>query len=120
MNDSFQVINHDPNRASDASEKVYENIYCVGDICQTSRNEEKSVFPLRLCADVAASNIIKHAGGNPNYRKMPSSFPKVAFITLGTENGVMIMGDNVQMGKFVSDGKTGFQESQMKQYNGDV
>lgn len=40
-------------------EKVYANIFSLGDVCLTSVNEEKTIYPLKVCAEICAQNIIK-------------------------------------------------------------
>ena len=37
--------------------KVFDNIFCIGDVCLSSAHEEKTIFPLRQCSKICAHNI---------------------------------------------------------------
>jgi hypothetical protein len=43
---------------------VHQNIFSIGDVCLTSVNEEKTVYPLKVCAEICAENIKRMASGN--------------------------------------------------------
>ena len=78
--------------------KVYENIFCIGDACITPSNEEKTVYPLKQCARICADNIIAMASGGLKLKKIPKTFAGVYLISLGPNDGIMIINDMVKTG----------------------
>lgn len=77
---------------------MYENIYSVGDVCLTSVNEEKSIFPLKACLEICAANIIKAAQGNNLLDRIPTVFAGLYCISLGPDEGILIINDFVKVG----------------------
>ncbi len=78
--------------------KVYENIFSIGDVCLTSVNEEKSIYPLKVCLEVCAKNIIKVASGVNRLDRIPTVFAGLYVISLGPAEGILVFNDMVQVG----------------------
>lgn len=47
-------------------------MFSIGDICLTKVNEEKTVYPLKKCAEICAKNIIKLASGDNKLESIPN------------------------------------------------
>jgi len=45
-------------KRNQVSEKVFENIFCFGDVCLTSINEVKSIVSIILYIEIVAQNIL--------------------------------------------------------------
>ena len=71
--------------------KVYENIFCLGDACLTSANEEKSVTPLKQCVDICFNNILNIATTRGKLKSIPRVFPGLYSISLGPEEGIIVV-----------------------------
>jgi hypothetical protein len=78
---------------------VFENIFAVGDVCLTRADEEKAVFPLRICAGVASQNMLKIASGERRLNSIPNEFPTMFIVTLGPEMGIFILNQFVKVGR---------------------
>jgi hypothetical protein len=52
---SIEELDKDDNKP--IYSKIFENIYCFGDACLTHLDEEKSLYPIRQCAQIVAKNI---------------------------------------------------------------
>jgi hypothetical protein len=64
----------------------------------TSVNEEKSIYPLKVCSEVCATNLIKLASGNTRLNRIPTVFAGLFVISLGSEEGILVFNDFVQVG----------------------
>ena len=82
------------------------NIFSIGDCSLNRVNEEKTVVPARMCAEICALNI-KYLNEKNLYllKKIPDKFPCVYGLTLGTEKGMFILNDYVKVNKKASDWK---------------
>ncbi|CDW86381.1 pyridine nucleotide-disulphide oxidoreductase family protein [Stylonychia lemnae] len=101
---------------------VFENIFCIGDVAQTSLNEEKTVYPLKQCANICAQNIITLTDCNDSKKQLkalPPRFDGVYQISLGPEDGFMIINNFVITGKRQSITKESYQNLYMQKYRGD-
>lgn len=84
--------------------KVFDNIFAIGDCCLTKLNEEKTVLPARMCADICSKNIrLLTSGNKDNLKSLPRRFPCVYGITLGKENGILVINDYAKISKNAAD-----------------
>lgn len=68
-------------------------------------NEEKTIVPLKISAEICAMNILNMAKGLKKLQKIPDKFPLIATVSLGPETGIMILNGYVKMGEDVAQMK---------------
>jgi NADH dehydrogenase FAD-containing subunit len=111
----MQVTNVNPLRDKTnpiaGSTKIFSNIFAIGDCCLTRVNEEKTVLPAKLCADVAAENIKRLSLVNFKLKTNPKNFPCLYTISLGPLQGISIYNNYVKMNKGAAEKKIGISAS---------
>eukprot|EP00350_Pseudokeronopsis_sp_OXSARD2_P008133 CAMPEP_0170552598 /NCGR_PEP_ID=MMETSP0211-20121228/10475_1 /TAXON_ID=311385 /ORGANISM="Pseudokeronopsis sp., Strain OXSARD2" /LENGTH=157 /DNA_ID=CAMNT_0010860415 /DNA_START=843 /DNA_END=1313 /DNA_ORIENTATION=- len=99
--------------------KVFENIFCLGDACLTSANEEKSVTPLKQCVDICFNNILNVATSRGKLKSIPRVFPGLYSISLGPEEGIIVVNNYVHVGPKAALTKREIEENYMGSLKGD-
>mmetsp|Transcript_3303 Transcript_3303/g.2257 ORF Transcript_3303/g.2257 Transcript_3303/m.2257 type:complete len:155 (+) Transcript_3303:643-1107(+) len=110
VNRHMQVTNVNPllpgrDLSKTHTPRTLKNVFCVGDVCQTALNEEKSIYPLKEMASIAAHNIKALANGQQNLLALPEQMGRIYAITLGPENGMLIINDFVSVGRNAANTK---------------
>eukprot|EP00347_Sterkiella_histriomuscorum_P010740 403375101 len=106
-------------------QKTFQNIFCFGDAAQTSVNEEKTVFPLKICSEICAKNIRALSTDEPievqraNLKQIPERFDGIYQISLGSNDGIMLVNNFVITGKLPVKFKRDYEELHMQKYTGD-
>jgi len=122
VNDHMQVTNVNPLRDRlhpiAGSTKTFSNIFAVGDCCLTRINEEKTVLPAKLCAEVVAENIKKESIGNLKLKSHPKNFPCLYAISLGPTQGIFIFNNMVKVNKSAAHSKVEYQQAYMEYFRG--
>lgn len=80
---------------------MFPNIFCIGDICKTSLDEEKSIVPIHIMTSILSHNIkilIKNEKLN-DLQVLPNAIPRIYFVNFGNSDGVMIWNEFVLKGK---------------------
>lgn len=78
----------------------------MGDVNISQANEEKTIVPLKISAEICAMNILSLAKGlTKKLNKIPKKFPLIATVSLGPETGIMIINGYVKMGEDVAEFK---------------
>jgi hypothetical protein len=88
-----------PGAAGAPSIKDYSNIFALGDCCLTYVNEEKTVTPIKICAEILANNICTLANHGKSLLSIPDKFPCIYDITLGPDRGISIFNKQIKVGK---------------------
>jgi len=104
VNRHMQVTNQNPLSEVEGKQgmlikepRLYPNIFAVGDVCLTFLNEEKAILALKIMAGIVAKNIMA-LGHGTRLQEVPNVIPSVYGITLGPENGILIINDFVKGG----------------------
>jgi NADH dehydrogenase FAD-containing subunit len=101
--------------------KVFDNIFAIGDCCLTKLNEEKTVQPAKICAEMCAKNIRLLAQGDKDHLKaLPTRFPCIYGITLGKDKGMFIFNDYADVSKTAADEKLEYQTNYVGAFKGSV
>lgn len=88
VNDLMQISGVDP-RKNPYAPALKENIFCLGDCCLTSLNEEKTIATLCYLSEYVRKNIMQHAAGRRPSHQLPKEIPTYALITLGPTFGIL-------------------------------
>ncbi len=109
VNDHLQVTNINPLFDENQHKrvmKVFDNIFAIGDCCLTKVNEEKTVLPAKMSADICAKNInLMTDGVKDRLKSLPLRFPCAYGITLGKDKGILIINDYAKISRDAADTK---------------
>lgn len=88
VNKYLQITNTNPLALQQSDErcKVWNNIFCIGDVSLTPADEEKAIVPIHIQTSLLVRNlrIILMNGNNASLIEIPDTFPRVYFINFGT------------------------------------
>lgn len=121
-NEFLQVTNVNPTIHQDLHKgvvKVFPNIFCIGDCSLTPANEEKTVYPAKICASIAASNIQRlNDGQTTGLKAIPKTFPCIYGLTLGWDKGITILNSSAKADKKAAQMKLDYQHHYVGMYRG--
>ncbi len=103
------------------NQRTFTNIFALGDVAQTALNEEKTVYPLKKCAKIVAENIRTLANGeNKPLKELPDKFAGIYQLSLGKNDGILIINDFVLCGKMIANQKAEYERMHLASYKGDA
>ena len=92
VNDFLQVTNQNPLSSQREDSQVYNNIFSLGDVNLSRLNEEKAIIPLKFSVDILGNNILCMANDRfDRLQTLPRQFPGVYSLTLGPNDGIMVL-----------------------------
>lgn len=118
VNDLMQLSKVDP-RINPVAPAVKENIFCLGDITQTSLNECKGILGLLFMSEFLYKNLVQNALGRRPSHQLPSSINLMCLISLGPNYGIMVMNEMVKADNELGKMKFEMTEMQAKIRSGD-
>jgi NADH dehydrogenase FAD-containing subunit len=115
VNEYLQVAKSDPRVGNSAA--VADNIFAVGDCTWTKYKEEKNISSIMALANNVGANIRSLDSGSKVAAKLDGQVvPLTAFISLGPEYAVMIMGGNIAGNKDIGLSKAGILVGSMQNF----
>lgn len=83
----------------------------MGDCTLTRNNEEKTIIPLKECAQICANNILFSSKLASRIMELPLKFDFVYSITLGPDMGILIKNNYCKITRKAADEKIALRDA---------